>query len=422
MPLRPIIDMQLFGLVHIADLYWVIIFVHLYQKGIITAAFKRLKEKNLLQPLIIFTIVVFVAFNLLSIRSAILLQDYYGVNISLMWIFFRLIHMAIYIMNFIAILVVVFEYRPYRKLIYNAMTSSALLIVFSMFFSTFLDSIGLNVREPSLGFHDIPRVSGLLAYGDVNSAGIFLSIVIILVIINRLIAGKTISFSSGTLIFFLSIGIMYTGSRMGLGILVFIGLYFIFIQNIFKVKITYSLFNIFIVTVITLTVVLIVDQYEGLGLVFDRIQAQGFIEEITFGGRRQGVWMEYIYFIMSDTQRIFLGSNDIHYTLRFGSYVYVDPHNLFLTLFYTNGIVVLLFFIWSFAKLCLSFMKMRLLIYFLPLTIAVLISMMTISQYVFRDYYLLSLGFIYYGYYSKCNLEYDNFANQKLLEEKTNAC
>lgn len=412
LPLRPLIDTRLFGLVPITDLFWLFVLFHFYNKGLIGDALKRVKYIKPLHALLLFTIVTIFIWFTTSIRAEILLQDYYARNISLVWVFFRLIQMCVHIIIFVVMLVIVMDYSPYRKLVTKAITGSALFVVFSMIFSPQLYLMGFNVREQvDFASLDVTRVAGLFSHGDVNSVATFLNIVIVLILINITIKKARISFFSGTLLFLLSLGVLITGSRMGFVTLAFIIAYYMFILQPLKGKFSISfLVNTSFIIMMLLLLAVFTERYDLIGYTFDRIQEQGLIEEITETGHRNIRWRGFINFTLSDISRTLWGSNDIYFAFRQG--IYRAPHNFFIYTFYINGIFALIIFLWSFYRLWISFIKMKLLLFFLPLTVVVLISMMIIDSTVFANYYILSLGLIIYELnISERNSKKNTFAN-----------
>jgi len=153
-----------------------------------------------------------------------------------------------------------------------------------------------------------------------------------------------------------------------------------------------SFISAVIITIVLLSVSTYLLQHERLSLVFDRIHVQGVTAEISTAGHRYIRWMGFINFTISDISRTLWGSNDIYYAYKYGEYR--DPHNAFITTFYINGIFVLLIFLWSFIQLSISYMKTKLLPFYIPLITVVIISMMIISSLGFREYFVLGLAIL----------------------------
>lgn len=394
MPLKPLIDLRILGYLPLTDLFWLIISLYFLYFGFYKEAFHKLKLIKPIQPLVIFTAILFVVSYMTNIRTEFLLQDHYGTQVSNMWVAFRIIQMVIYIFNLTVILVIICTDNNYRKLILNAMVVSTLIIVVSMYFAPALESIGLNVGEV-VEYNDLlqERYAGFFARGDVNSLGTFLSIIVIIYLANLIIHRNPFSFISAGVLLILSGGILLTGSRMGFILLVFVLSYFLFVLNGYLNNMSVrSFISAFIVIIALLSVSILLFQHERLSLVFDRMHMQGVTEEISTAGHRYIRWMGFINFTISDITRTLWGSNDIYYAYKYGEYR--DPHNAFITTIYINGIFVLLLFLWSFIQMSIYYMKTKLLPFFIPLITVVLISMMIISSLGFREYFVLGLGIL----------------------------
>ncbi len=403
-PLRPIIDMRLLGSIQVADLFWLIMLLYFFSLGIYHKAFQMIKSVKPLQSLVIFTVLIFIISYANYVRETYMLNNFFSlqgidadIQFSFKWVAIRVLQMSVYIMNFIALLTVIFSDKKYRQLIVNAIVLSAAIVIISMYFAPFLESIGLNIKD-SVEYRDAfqGRSAGLFRAGDMNSVATFLNLVIIVYITNLVILKKPLSFTHFIVLLFLTAGIFLAGSRMGFVMLVLSFSYFVFVLNVYLSDLSVRTFisTLLIIMVIASLAVLLV-QHDRFGVVFERMQAQGLTGEISSQGQRYIRWMGYINFTFSDISRTLWGSNEVYFAFEYGDFR--DPHNSFIKTLYGNGIFMLLLLFWGYYQLFLSFIKMKLLPFFIPLSAVVFISSMIISSMAFREYYILGLGIIIHG-------------------------
>ena len=395
-PIRPLIDVRILNYIAITELFWLIILYYFLHFGIYQEAFQKIKKSRSLQPLIIFTIIIFMVHFITNIRETMLANAFMDEQTSSLWIIFRLLQMFVYIINFIAIMVVLFPNNSYRQLIVNAMIVSAVVIILSMILAPALESIGLNVKEPIEYQEQLQgRLTGLFGRGDVNSISTFLNILFVFYISRLIILKQPYTLTNIIILATLSVGILYTGSRMGFVTFAFVLTYYLIITHVYQKRILVQTFFSIMFAILALAfIAAILYQHDRIGLVFERIHEQGLLYEVSAEGHRFNRWVGFINFTLSDLSRTLWGSNEIFYAFKYGDFR--DPHNAFIKIFYYTGIFMILLYVWGLFLLCISYLKSNLLPHFIPLTVIVLISMMIISSLGFREYYILSLGILTY--------------------------
>jgi len=382
LPLRNLIGYHILGLFTPSIVFSFILIYHYFRLGYIHKL-KRYYNNKTLKSLSIFTIVFVLMVYILTIRERILLKDYIGIDVSFMWVFNRTITSILQLINLLVLINIMFLNHQVRKIAYRALVLSSLIVVLSLYFAPLLDLIGINVREEfekeTSSFQDLGRVAGLYEGGDTNSVSVFLNLIIAIILVNQSIKRKNISTVLFAIIIFLVTGILITGSRMGFAILFVITIYYILFLNIKTHVLTANrIINFVFLVAAGLSVAYLIAKYDRFGLVFDRIEQQGLVKEVTTTGQRFIRWVGFIKHSTSDILRFFLGSNELFYA--YGDFNYRDPHNLFVRILYVNGFIILTLFIWGFIKLLLLFKKLKLLPYSTLIILVIFTSMIIISQ------------------------------------------
>lgn len=395
LPIRSLIDGKLFGLINMNTLFLFILFFHITKRGYFDKvfSFKIKKIKPLTSFIIIFLLVVFLNY----IRENILFEDERLISNLYKGILNRAVTSIITIISCVAIVKLFFFDKKIRNTVTNAMVLSATIIVFSLFLSPYLNSIGINlidsVDQNINNFNEMDRVAGLFNGGDVNSLSTLLNIVVCIILIKVTILNRKINLLEFTTIGILSLGILITGSRMGLMTLVFVIIYYsLFLGSKSKRLTNKSISYFFLLSVFFVAIIYLVQTTERFQLVFERMANKGAFSEVSSEGQRFIRWVGFINFSLSNIIRTMMGSDEIYYV--YGNNVYRDPHNFLIKTFYLNGIIFPILIIINFLKLFTHMKKLKLTKFFIPLTIITFISMTIISQTTFIYYYMFIIGIL----------------------------
>ncbi|MBE0664160.1 MAG: hypothetical protein IH597_17015 [Bacteroidales bacterium] len=397
LPIRSLIETPILNILSFNVVFGFIFLFHAIKNGYI----KKIKapSSKTIRALTSFLFVFFLVTVAIAIRERYILHEYLGQNFSVGWVINRFLIFIVTVLNFIVIIKFLLQVQYNRAIVYRAIISSALVIVLSVYFASWIDSIGINIREPLdeniASYNDIMRFSGLYNGGDVNSLSTFLNLVIAFVLTNSVISRKGLSYISLAILVVLISGVIYTLSRMGFITLLIIMTYYILVLNTqvnkFSIR---TVANLFIVAMVLFMAFFAVDYYGRLDTIIARLVEQGVTEEIGVGGHRFYRWSGFIEFTFENINRTLFGTNKIFYVMRTG--IWTDPHNFFIKLFFLNGIIILGLFIRSAISLYRSFKRQHLTVIFLLFSIIILISMMIISQVGFVSMLILYLGILVY--------------------------
>lgn len=395
LPIRSLIDTTILGIISYNVVFGFIFLFHALKLGL----FKNIGFRSIqpIKSLTVFSIIFFLAISAIAIKERYLLHDYLDLSFNAGWLINRMIIFIVSVINFIIIIKFSLQQKSNRVVAYNAIVASAIVIVFSVYFANWFDSIGINIRETLdddvASYNYVLRFSGLYNWGDVNSLSTFLNLVIAFVITKLSLIRKTLNFVSLTILIILVSGVIYTMSRMGFITLVVILVYFVIFLNTKVNRFSFrTVANLTVIGLALFITYLVVDYFGRLDPILARLMEQGVTGEVGVTGHRFFRWISFIEFTLSSLDKTFLGSSETFYVIRYG--IWTDPHNFFVSLFYFNGIILVILFIRSYVKLFFSVRKINLSIYFNLYTIIILISLMIISQAGFISVLILFVGLI----------------------------
>lgn len=395
-PLRNLIDIQLFGLFAPNLVFSFILFFHFYRYRHIQNIAKHIKNPSL-KPLILYLIVLIATIYLLMINERILFQGYRGIGLSASWLINRTISSLIYLIILLVVISSCFLIESYRRTAYAALTHSAAVVVLSLYLAPFLASIGINIRdeiEHSIdGLEASLRVAGLYQGGNTNSVATFLSLIIGLILVKNAIQGRRLTLWSVVIFVFLGSGILLTASRLGFVTMLAILTYYFMFLNFKAHKLTSNaILNTFVFFAAGGLLFYFITQYDLFAQVLGRIEEQGLTDEIATTGHRYMRWMGYIAHSLSHTSWFLFGSDQIHFAFRDG--FYTEPHNLFISILYLNGFISLFVFFWYFLALLFFLLRMNFFHTLVPIILPILLSMMMNSATHNPTIFVLIIGLL----------------------------
>jgi hypothetical protein len=338
-----------------------------------------------------------------TIRLDSILQDYSQREMGGVYYIKKTAMFALELVTLFILINIVLRFSNFRRITFISMIYSMIILVLSVYFAQYLSTIGINIRTDAEEVGDLTRNAGIFGGGDVNSLSTLLNLGISMVLINSFFNKRNLKLKEMAFILVFSIGVLLSGSRMAIVTFVLIiSYYLLFLQISQRKKQTFLSVNLIYLIAALILVYYFLPFDERFYLVFLRIQDVGLTNEVSESGHRFIRWIAYLNFIFSDTNRILFGTNDIFYA--FGGRKFVDAHNFFIMTMYSNGIIGLLIFLFSFFKLLKLVIRQNLIRPFILMFIVILISLMIISQTIFLYYFIFFMAILLYSN-DKSNVE-----------------
>jgi hypothetical protein len=400
-PFRDFTEIMFMGLFGLNDLFIIILLLHFIRLHYIESMFKRNYVQ--IKPLIWFFLTVITIVFMNTIRLDSILQDYSQREMGGVYYIKKTAMFALELVTLFILINIVLRFSNFRRITFISMIYSMIILVLSVYFAQYLSTIGINIRTDAEEVGDLTRNAGIFGGGDVNSLSTLLNLGISMVLINSFFNKRNLKLKEMAFILVFSIGVLLSGSRMAIVTFVLIiSYYLLFLQISQRKKQTFLSVNLIYLIAALILVYYFLPFDERFYLVFLRIQDVGLTNEVSESGHRFIRWIAYLNFIFSDTNRILFGTNDIFYA--FGGRKFVDAHNFFIMTMYSNGIIGLLIFLFSFFKLLKLVIRQNLIRPFILMFIVILISLMIISQTIFLYYFIFFMAILLYSN-DKSNVE-----------------
>jgi hypothetical protein len=249
----------------------------------------------------------------------------------------------------------------------SAIKLTSFILILSALLAPYLIDTGLKISIEDLEITQIPRYRGLYAEGDVNSFGIYCSMIIgFILAFNR--SNLVLHAKTNLSLIVLSIaGIAISGSRAAIITLIIVMMMFA-IYNMKRLSLLkYLLLFGVLFTVFYPSIIRIQDRFDDFSAQVDKHNLSG----------RVGKWYAYINHINDHPAIFVFGNKDLYYLTSRDELR--AAHNYYIETVYQAGIIPFLFIMVIYVKMFLLFIKHRYdyqpLLYVLP----VIIGSMTVS-------------------------------------------
>lgn len=349
-----------------------ILLFHFISNGAFSNFFSNRKKKRLNNAPFMWFLFAAILFGFINSLQNGVLQE--GEIVSLPSQILALARKMVYFINVVIVVNVLYDNKQYREIVFKGAVASGLVIAVSMFFSYPMADMGFNVRITSKS-----RSAGLFNGGDGNGATSVLNMILFFVFIYRYYTSQRLSTFDIITVLLLAAGVASTQSRMG-----FITLIVVLAYSVLRVRNRKMSGGISALIIVGAFVIVAIPSV--LSGVLGRINEFGVMEEVTESddnGRRVGLWMDYIDYMMhADT-----------HTILFGSKVAVTgglSHNFFVETFFINGLFGIIIFLFLFVRsIILGLSRKNTIRTYIIVFMIIFVSFMFLNSYTVAFYYAM---------------------------------